>query len=299
MARKRPTPQQIIPEPITRTLALHGPAGVSCGQGPGLVSTKTHLAPFDDLLLLFLSRRSAFVINLDRDPRVELHVQGGDTNYSLRIRGRAVDTGPAGGHDRRLELVHWLPEGATLQRFRAVELIPERIEYAYDEGDERRHYEGRTAAAEIPSSAQRWLRLCFSGMIPWLATAFIGLWAWIGWYGQWYTLRLGALAVAMVGCYGLLASARLIYRVLGHRRWQQGRAARHFGNMLSEGLLPVRQTLTVAGALFLAGLVSIVACGIAWGGELSGVILACTQLWFLVPFWFFRFLGDMDTKTSA
>ena len=240
MAARRRSYQNLIPEPITRILALHGPAQVACGLGPKRVSVNVHCAPFDDLLVLFLPARSPLIAALERDPRVDLHVQGGDTNYTVRLQGRGVDTGACGGHPRRMELVPWLPEGSTLQRFRAVELVPERIEYGYDEGEERRYFQGVTAAAETPGSVGRWLRLCFGGLVPAVALAFIGLWGWIGWYGQWYLLRPVALVLALVTSLGLMAAARIGHRLLGHRSWQQGKVRRPMGSMFSEALLPVR-----------------------------------------------------------
>jgi hypothetical protein len=298
MARKRSAIPILIPEPITRILALHGPVNVSSGLGPGRVSASVSVAPFDDQLVLFFPHRAPFLAGLDRDPCVELNIQGGDTNYSVRIHGRAVDTGVAAGSERRLELVHWLPAGGTLQRYRAVELVPERIEYAYDEDDQRRYYQGVTAAAETPSPGARWARLCFDGVLIPLILAFPALFVWIAVYGWWYPLRYVALVVASIASYGLLAACRILYRVAAHRRWQQGKAARHYGNMLAEGLLPVRSALRMAWILGAVALVALASSVVGWCGELAGASLAASQLWYLVPLWVFRFMGDMGTKPS-
>jgi len=45
-------------------------------------------------------------------------------------------------------------------------------------------------------------------------------------------------------------------------------------------------------------LLALALCGAAWGTELLGVTLAATQLWFLLPLWTFRFMGDMS-ETAA
>lgn len=298
MARRRPAPRNLIPEPITRILALHGALHIASGLANNRVSVLAHGAPFDDMLVLFLPRRSPFRAALDRDPRVELNVQGGENNYVVRIQGRAIDTGPASGHERRMEIVPWLPEGATLNQFLAVELIPERIEYAYDEGEERRYFQGTTAAAKTPTMLARWLDLCFRGVLPALVLSFVSLWVYVGWWGEWFPLQPLALATSLVGCVGLLAAARLCYRVLAHRRWQRGKAARHFGGLLSEGLLPVRSAAMAAGGLSLLACVALVLCGVGWGGELFGVALAATQLWFLLPLWAFRFMGEMGESSA-
>ena len=298
MAKRRPAYRNLIPEPITRILALHGPVHVASGLGPSRVSVTAHVVPFDDMLVLFLRRGSPFAAALDRDPGVELSVQGGDTNYSVRMHGRAVVTGTANAHERRLEILPWLPEGATLQSFLAVELIPERIDYAFDEGEERRFFRGATEAAEVPARLSRWLFLTFRGVIPAVAIAFVALWAYIGWWGVWFTLRPLALLSALIASFGLIAACRLVYRVAAHRRWQRGTAARHHGDLLSEGLLPVRGAQVLAGVTAAVSLLALALCGAAWGTELLGVTLAATQLWFLLPLWTFRFMGDMS-ETAA
>ena len=277
---------------------MHGPLQVSCGSGLARVSVSVHAAPFDDMLLLFVPRRSPFGAALDRDPRVDLHIQGGAVHYSVRIQGRAIDTGGASAHERRMEILPWLPEGSTLQQFLGVELIPERIEYAYDEGEERRHFQGATDAAKVPPMATRWIRLCFGGLIPAVAIAFVSVFAYVGWYGQWDPLRPVVLLAALAGSVGLIASARLGYRVLAHRSWQRGKAARHHGGLLSEGLLPVRSALIAAAGTLVVAVLALAICAVAWGGDLLGVSLAATQLWFLLPLWTFRFMGDMGESAA-
>jgi hypothetical protein len=296
MAARRRSYQNLIPEPITRILALHGPVHVSSGLGPQRVSVNVHCAPFDDLLVLFVPGRSPLVAALERDPRVDLHVQGGDTNYTVRMQGRAVDTGTSGGHERRMELVPWLPEGTTLQRFRAVELVPERIEYGYDEGEERRYFQGATAANETPSNTGRWLRLCFGGLIPAVAVAFLGLWGWIA--VQWYPWRLVPLGVALVAALSLMAASRIAHRILGYRSWQRGKGSRQAGGGFSEGLVPLHRAKIVAGALLVVSLAALVFCGVGWSGELTGIALAASQLWVLVPLWVIR-AGIAADKRSA
>jgi hypothetical protein len=294
MATRRRSYQNLIPEPITRILALHGAAQVACGKGPRRVSVAVHCAPFDDLLVLFVPARSPILAGLERDPQLDLHVQGGETNYTVRMQGRGIDTGASGGHARRMELVPWLPEGSTLQRFHAVELVPERIEYAFDEGEERRYYQGTTAAADTPGAAGRWLRLCFGGLVPAVAVAFLGLWAWIGWYGQWYMLRPVALLLSLSSCLALVAAARIMHRLLGHRSWQKGKVPRHMGSMLSEGLLPVRRAVILAAVLAVGAAAALIFCGVAWGPELAGITIVATQLWLLVPLWVLRFGAEAD-----
>ncbi len=298
MARRRTAPRNLIPEPITRALALHGPVNVSCGRGEGLVTAQPQLAPFDDMLVLFLLRSAPLVAALDRDPRLDLHAQGGADNYTIRIHGRGIDTGPANAHERRMEIIPWLPEGATLARFRAVELIPERIYYSYDGVEDRQHSGGFAAAAAAPAAATRWFELCVGGIIPAVCIAFVVLFAYVGWWGEWFTLRPVALLVSLSIALGLMVSARLGYRVLAHRRWQRGDADRHHGSYLSEGLLPVRSAVLLALVALGWALPAALLCVVAWGGELLGVALAASQLWFLLPLWGLRFLGDM-TASSA
>jgi hypothetical protein len=178
-----------------------------------------------------------------------------------------------------MELVPWLPEGSTLQRFHAVELVPERIEYAFDEGEERRYYQGTTAAADTPGAAGRWLRLCFGGLVPAVAVAFLGLWAWIGWYGQWYMLRPVALLLSLSSCLALVAAARIMHRLLGHRSWQKGK---------------VRRAVILAAVLAVGAAAALIFCGVAWGPELAGITIVATQLWLLVPLWVLRFGAEAD-----
>ena len=281
--------RNLIPDPITRILALHGPIKVSCGQGARRISVNVHCAPFDDLLVLFTPLRSPLIAALDRDPRVGLIVQGGETNYTVRIQGRGVATGTAGAHERRMELVPWLPEGSTLQQFRAVELVPERIEYAYDEGEERRHYEGRTEAGKLPTAAGLWLRLCFAELVPAVALAMVGLF--IGVAFQWFYFvweRPLAYLVSMVISLCLMAAGRVLQRSLSHRSWQRGRGPRSWGGVFSEGLVPLHKGRILAVALaVLAVVILIITIAMGHAG-LAGISLLASQLWYLFPYWLVR-----------
>ncbi len=297
MAKREKTYRNLIPEPVTRILAFHGAVQVASGLGRRRVSASVHLAPFDDILALFLPAGSPFSKAIERDPKVELFIQGGEQNYSVRIKGRAVCSGPAGGHGRRMEIVPWLPDGSTLQRFHLVELLPERIEFSYDDGGERRHFEGNTDAAKVPTLPTRWLDACFGGIVHAVVLAFVVLWAWVGWYGQWYTLRVAALALSLAGALGMLAAARLAYRSLAFRAWQRRKAARFHAGPVGEGLLPLASIQVTSGVLALLSLVCVIASGAMWGGGLAGIALLASQLWYLVPWWMFRFAGDMDSKT--
>jgi len=298
MAR-RPPPALLIPDTLTRVLALHGPVQFSAGMAAWRESTMAHLAPFDDLVVLFLPGTSPLLRTLERDPRAEVLAAGGVNSYNLRLKGRGVDCGPAAGYERRLELVHWLPDGAALGHFRAVEMIPERIEYACDEGHERRYFEGNTGAASPLTGTGRWLAATFGGVLPQVTLACAVPWAWIGWYGQWYPLRLVALALALVGALGLLGSSRLLFRVMAFRAWQHGRGPRADAAPFSFGQLPLTACWPGAMVSFGMAAAALIALAAGWDPELAVVGLVASQVWYLVPYWGFRGVGRAEGEPHA
>ncbi|MFH1466801.1 MAG: hypothetical protein ABIO70_20625 [Pseudomonadota bacterium] len=296
MARARVVAPLVIPDAITRVLALHGAVQLSAGCKDHRRSIDAHLAPFDDLLVLFVPGSSPILRTLERDPRADVQAAGGTNAYTLRLKGRAVDCGPAAGYERRLELMNWLPEGAALGRFHAVELVPERIEYAYDEGGERRWFEGNTGAASPLTGTARWMEASFGGIIPQVVLASAVTWGWIGWYGQWYTrvLQFAALLLALVGALGLLMAARLVFRALAFRAWQRGKGPREDAVPFSHGLLPLHRCWSSAAAVAVLAVAALVALAAGLEPEFALVGLLASQIWYLVPYWLIRGVGRVE-----
>ncbi len=286
----------LIPDAVTRVLALHGPSQLGAGRLSWRLSVPAHVAPFDDQLILMVSPGSPIFKTLLRDPRADVAAASPEAAYNLRLYGRAVDTGGAGAHPRRMELAAWLPDGGVLHRFRAIEFVPERIEFSEGREDERRYFEGATSAAKVPTVALRWLQACFGGIWPSVVVAVAGLWAWVGWYGQWYTMRLVALAVVLTAALCAMASARLVFRVLAFSAWQRGQLDRDLSGPLGEGLLPVRGCSLAGVVLAVVSLVAVVISGAAWEPGLLASALVGTQLWYLVPAWAWKLAGG---KTRA
>ena len=231
---------QIIPDKISHVLATQGAVQFIAGWGADQSSVRLNVAPYDDMVVLFISRRSRTSTNLLVTPRCQILAGSVQAGWQLKMVGRAVCTGAVNAHPRRLELQHWLPEGTPGTRLDAVEFIPERIEYAEGEGDSRKRFYGETPAADLPTPMKRWLDLSFTGIvIPWLLSAAV----WVVWYGWWGLKLRGRWFVLLITIYcvmGLMAGARLVYRATALRRWQVGRALRRDSGILGLGWLPQR-----------------------------------------------------------
>jgi len=271
-------------------LALEGPVQFVSGTRNARSSVRLSGAPFDDFLVLFASRHSESVRNLLATPRCEVLAGGSDFDFQLRMYGRAVCTGSAVAHPRRMELVHWLPEGRALHQLCAIEFYPERIEFTEGGEGRQQKYQGDTAAAEIPGPSIRWLHAAFKGIWPAALLAAAAAWIWIGWFGQYFRLQYAALFLAVAGALSLMGGARLVYRSTAFLLWQRGKQRRVVGGVLSDGWLAQRSVALVGWLAMGAGALSIFLLAAIWGERPALMVPLASQIWYLGPIWGFQLL---------
>jgi len=276
----------VIPGPVSRVLAKHGPVQFSVrGQGERGAAA-LFVAPLDELLVLFVSGRSPLLSALRAEVECRVHAISKDGGYALRFRGRAVMTGRAMAHPRRMEFVHWLPEDKRPEGLVAIEFVPEHIDFTReDEEGETERFQGETRASPRPTAARRWWAAAYGGLLPALTAAVVIDWGWIGWFGEEYPLRAACLMLSLIGTFALLGGARLLYRAAALRRFQAGRVRRVAADVLAQGWLAhdraVRGGLQALGV----GVAALLGVGAMWGWGVVGAVLLASQLWFFVPLW--------------
>lgn len=275
----------LVPEPVSRVLAVHGPVRFLTRSGRAWDSQRLALAPLGDLLLLFTSRGSNTVRNLLVSPRAELVAGDDASGWQVRMQGRAVHAGRSTSHPRRSELVHWLPEGVPAPSLDVVEFVPEHVEFVDHREGEKHRWAGPTPAGTVPPEPVRWLRAAFEGSWPAAVVAVVACWTWVGWYGQDYTLRGLALALAILAALALQAGPRLAVRAASLRGWQQGRHRRQDAGVLADGWVGAVPAQVVGLVLVLVGVVLLGVVRVCWGDHLLLATLAASQLWYLLPLW--------------
>lgn len=278
---KRP----LIPDTITYALA-HSPLVQLVSGPPGHErSARLAVAPYDDLLILFASAGSATLENLERENASEVHAREPNGAWQLKMKGRAVCAGSVNAHPRRLELQPWLPDGSKGHRLFAVEFVPAWIEYTEGEGDARKVFYGPTAAANIPPVHHRWLLSAFGGIVTPGVLGFTVLWGWMAWYGQHLPFRWLVATVCFLALVGLMAGARLLYRVEAFRRWQRGVGLRADAGQLGKGWMAMNHARRVGQVGMGTALFLLLLVYATWGVQPVQVVLVTCQLWWLLPAW--------------
>ena len=250
-------------------------------RGEGIV------APFEDVICLFVQENSPCLEGLDRDTFLRLVARAPGGEYQLRVEGRAVAGLPLGRHARRHELSAWAPENANLIRTIVVTCVPEFIELSRGDADARERFFGPTPAGRArPEPLGSWLRAGSGG----LAAAFagvniVGVWVWLGLQGPEYPARPLALILSLIAGLLPLYGARLITQAMAFRRWRRGEVEASEAPILVDGLIAPGAAQLTGLWLCGVGLVLLLVVGAVWGARLMGLTFALSGVWVLVPSW--------------
>ena len=90
--------QMNVPSEVIKILASHGAVRVSIPGFEG--GGQAVMAPFEDVLHLFVSPSSPILEALLRSTRMEVAAKGADNAYQVRMTGRSHAGRPMAGHPR-------------------------------------------------------------------------------------------------------------------------------------------------------------------------------------------------------
>lgn len=273
----------VIPETVSHALATLGEVQFITGPPRDTAASRLHVAPFDDLLLLFASPGSRTLENVERTPVSEVLAQNRDASIQLRMTGRAVYAGAVNAHPRRLELQHWLPEGTPGVQLRAVEFVPDYIEFAQGPEEARNRYQGHPPGTAVPGVGTRWLYAAFEGTWPFALAALVVTWGWFTWWGESIPGRILPFAWSALAALAILAGCRLVHRSAMLHRWQEGRASRSAAGVLGLGWVSCREARLAGIGLLGVGAISVLGIGVIWGLAVFVLLLVTSQLWWMVP----------------
>jgi hypothetical protein len=263
------------------------------GRGSELASDRCAVAPFEDLLFLYVRRGSRIEEALLQCTEAQVIARHADGEYSIRMEGRAVAGREVMSHPRRLELLPWVPEDGDPRGLLAIPFWPETLEYIRDPGGpSEERFSGKTPAgiASLPK-AQRWRQLSFAGVMPAVAASLAMLWLFIGIFGAEMPLRYVALGVAGTASVFLLGGGRLWYRATAFARWREGRCHAEDAAGLAQGFLAPQAAHRASSQMLLVGMVFLLGT-LSWGRSLMAVTFFSTGLWILWPIWWIHLSQD-------
>lgn len=276
-----------LPGEVIRVLSFHGPVSWWVGRDGAIARGEAAVAPFEDVVCLFVSARSPCVAALDRDTFLRLVARAPGGEYQLRVDGRAVAGLPLGRHPRRHELSAWAPEDASLASTIVVTMVPEFIELSRGEADARERFVGPTPAGRARGEPLAlWLRAGSGGLAAGFAAVHaVGVWVWLGLAGPDFPARPLALVLSLAAGQLPLFGARLVTQAMAFRRWQRGEVEASEAPVLVDGLIAAGAAQATGLALSGVGLVLLVVVGAIWGARLMGLTFALSGVWVLVPVW--------------
>ena len=280
--------REVIPDEILRILSLHGPVQLVGGAPGREVSARCHVAPFEDLLFFFVTRRAPVAQALLAHTNAEVHCKDDDKGYQIHLKGRALAGPMVMAHPRRLELLPWLPDGASPAGFAVVEFYCEHVDYLKrkEDGSELR-YKGKTPLGmHAPAMGTRWSRIAFGGITPVVVLSLAAIWFYLAYMGADYPMRWFALGIAWLGCLLMQAGARFWFRGTAFLRWREGRAHRdECGSLLGEALLAPKPLRDLASMASIAGVLCTLGL-YAWpDGLLPWVVFGSSCVWIMWPLW--------------
>lgn len=268
-------PRDNLPPDVVRVLSFHGPVEVVVGEDDQMVAGRAAVAPFEDLLHLFVPLGSPVEEALLETTEVAVQARDKSGAYSLRLTGRACAGRPLTRHPDRGSLEPWVGEGTKLSRLSVVTFAAWHCELTRNEADGQAvRYHGPTRLGQKPPKpAQYWPLAAFSGVaLPFLVLALVVPFGWLVYQGEAYRFRPLALLLGGGAGAAAVAGVRLLTLSLGFERWRTGIAREEDAPVLSEALIAPREARRAGmGLLGLwAVLVGVVAA--VWGDLL--VVLA-------------------------
>ena len=274
-----------IPGEVIRLLAGHGPLQVTTDSPEG--ATKAHVAPFEDILHLFVSPSSETVRALLKSTRVEVSARDPAGRYQIRMEGRAHAGRSLAGHPQLSVLAPWQPEGVAAHRLVVVPFVAEHIEFVRGEEDVKLRNVGLTPAGkDRPTPGRIWTGAAFSGMAGALALWFVvAASLWFGAQGAELLGRPLALGLALISGLGLIGGVRLLVIARGFLQWRKQRASREDAPFLAEGLMSPREA-TIGGVIALCtAMATLFSLSTIWGPDLFWWVVGASGVWLCGPAW--------------
>ena len=272
-----------VPSEVIRVLAAHGRVRVSVpGQGAGEL---VFVAPFEDILHLFVAPQSAIIEGLMRSNRLELSAKADDSSYQVRMTGRAHAGRRLGGHPLSSVLEPWAPEDGMSHRWTVVPFVPEEIEFVRGEGDEVKRNAGLTRAGrERPTWGKIWLSSTFFGMATPQALIFItACTIWFGLQGAEFVGRPIGLTLSLVSGLSLIGGSRLFVLAQGFMQWRENRAARADAPWASEGFIAPHEARLAGATLTAISVICFSSLWLIWGTDMVFRVFVGTGIWLALP----------------
>ena len=271
-----------VPSEILRIMASHGAVRLICGSKGQSEGVSCHVAPFEDVLYCLVPPRSSALKQLMHAPEGRLELENAELGYKIKIRGRSVPGRSVMANPRRSELLHWVPENQNPRTLLAVPLWAEHINY--EKGEEV--FNGPTPLGRTrKGGATLWKEAAFYGILPFFATFWVLLWAWVAYAGngdfvwQAYSLVLSGLAISFIQI-----GSNFVYRSLCFKRILEGKLLPKSAPLLSVGLLSYRSVLR--GGWLLVGVgADIFLLLEAIDPVLQPVVAGFSLMWLVWPFW--------------
>ena len=277
--------QMNVPSEVIKILASHGAVRVSIPGFEG--GGQAMLAPFEDVLHLFVAPSSPILGALLRSTRMEVAAKGADNAYQVRMTGRSHAGRPMAGHPMASVLQPWTPEDTPAHRWVVVPFVPEEIEYVRGEGEMTKRNAGLTRAGqERPSASRIWLNVTFSGMARVLALMFmVACTLWFGVQGADYVGRPVGLSLGLISGLCLIGGTRLLVVAQGFLQWRENRAARADAPWLSEGFLAPHEARLGGATLLAVAAIGLVSLWLIWGTEMVLRVVGASGIWLCLPAW--------------
>lgn len=280
-----------LPDEVLDLLAAHGPVKlVARANGQ---TTTVQPAPLSRELFLLAPRTSAILGVLEGAPDAEIMADDPGGAYTIRIRGRAVPGRRASTESRRSELMHWLPEGGTLQSLVAVRFYPETLDFSKPPKpgqDERWRASGPVPGSELPPVGSRWARLCTFGMTGGVAFSLAMSWFWILVVAEEPHKRVVLLLAFAASAVSLLVAAVLQAQLWAFARWREGTGPAAPAELLVAGWVgpPEVRSAAVGAAALGLGLAALL--GVVGSSTLFTGALLASGVWWYVPYHTLRHL---------
>ena len=274
-----------VPAEVIKLLANHGEVRVSVPgyDGGGLAA----MAPFEDVLHLFIAPSSPIIKALLRSTKMEIAAKGEEGAYQVRMTGRSHAGRRMAGHQMASVLQPWVPEDIPAHRWIVVPFVPEEIEYVRGDGESTLRNAGLTRAGqERPAWTRIWMGATYSGMAGVLALIFIvACTTWFGVQGADYVGRPVGLTLGLISGLCLIGGTRLFVVAQGFLQWRENRAARADAPWLSEGYVAPHEARLGGGTLLSVAAIGLASLWMIWGNVMVMRVIIASGIWLCLPAW--------------
>ncbi|MCB9745039.1 MAG: hypothetical protein H6740_20795 [Alphaproteobacteria bacterium] len=276
-------PQELLPPEVTRVLSTHGEVLLTVGHlKHGTITARCLVAPFDEVLVLFVRPGSAVSEKMRADTRASVQANDPEKGYVVRLEGRIVAGPRVMAHPQRLGLLAWLPEGTNPRAWEAASFYADTVDYQRGGPEGERFFGKVPREQEEPVGWRLWMLAAFEGGWVFASLGVLGIWAWVLFQGPEMPLRAVALPIASLGALGFIAAGGLWFRAT-HFLGALERAGRApHAALLERGLLAPRVVRQAALAALAVGVIFTLISAM-WGFGLFAVTAVCSFVWLHWP----------------